>query len=106
MNIPKKIKFIYSFIDLLYISDLLLSFFRTQYDINLKIIKGSEITIKNQFILDFLKQFLYFQSYHLYAKIIMIIVQNILLVSNKHYFYFLYFYRTSIISKLDNFNKL
>ena len=58
MNFTKKINFIYYCIDLLYISDLVFSFFRTQYDKDLKAIKESEIIIKNyytsQFILDFL----------------------------------------------------
>ena len=59
MNFSKNIKFIYYLIDLMYISDLVFSFFRTQYDEDLKIIKETEIIIKNyienQFISDFLE---------------------------------------------------
>ena len=59
MNTSQKIKYIYNWIDLLYFSDLVFSFFRIHYNKYLKIIKDNEIIIKNyivsQFTIDFLE---------------------------------------------------
>ena len=63
-EISKNIKFIYAFIDLLYIGDLLCGFFRTYYYTDSKKNKDNETKIRyyltNQFILDFLQAFPFF----------------------------------------------